>query len=105
MSKSFATLLTAFWFLAACSAAPYTGRSQLMLASESNAITSGEQAYNQIMRDSVLSDKAEALSIMRTVEERIARAATKPEYRWKFRVINDPETANAFCVPGGKGAV
>jgi len=105
MSKSFATLLTAFWFLAACSAAPYTGRSQLMLVSESNEITSGEQAYDQIMRDSVLSDNSEALRILRRVGERIARAANKPEYRWEFRVINDPETVNAFCVPGGKVAV
>src|SRR5207249_10021714 len=105
MSKSFATLLTAFWFLAACSAAPYTGRSQLMLVSESNEITSGEQAYDQIMRDSVLSDNSEALRILRRVGERIARAANKPEYRWEFRIINDPETVNAFCVPGGKVAV
>ncbi len=76
-----------------------------MLVSESNEITSGEQAYDQIMRDSVLSDNSEALRILRRVGERIARAANKPEYRWEFRVINDPETVNAFCVPGGKVAV
>ena len=52
-----------------------------MLVSESNEITSGEQAYDQIMRDSVLSDNSEALRILRRVGERIARAANKPEYR------------------------
>jgi metalloendopeptidase OMA1, mitochondrial len=76
-----------------------------MLVPEANEIGSGEQAYRYIMRDSVLSDNAEALRIVRRVGERIARAANKPEYSWEFRVINDPDQINAFCVPGGKVAV
>ena len=105
MKKKYPALIVFLGFLVACSTAPYTGRSQLMLVSESSEITSGEQAYTQITRDSVLSDNAEALRIVRRVGERIARAADKPEYRWEFRVINDPDTVNAFCVPGGKVAV
>jgi len=76
-----------------------------MLVSESSEIESGEEAYRHIMRDSVLTDNSDALRIVRKVGERIARAANKPEYRWEFRVINDPESINAFCVPGGKVAV
>lgn len=76
-----------------------------MLVSESNEIESGEQAYQLILRDSVLAESSDALRIVRKVGERIARAANKPEYRWEFRVINDPENINAFCVPGGKVAV
>jgi predicted Zn-dependent protease len=53
----------------------------------------------------VLADNSDALRIVRKVGERIARAANKPEYRWEFRLINEPETINAFCVPGGKVAV
>ena len=92
-------------FAAGCVSAPYTGRSQLMLVSESQEVASGEQAYRHILRDSVLSEESEALRIVRRVGERIARAADKPEYRWDFRMINDPEMINAFCVPGGKVAV
>ena len=76
-----------------------------MLVSESNEIESGEEAYRHIMRDSVLTDNSDALQMVRKVGERIARAANKPEYRWEFRVINDSEDINAFCVPGGKVAV
>ncbi len=65
----------------------------------------GEEAYRHILRDSVLSNNAEAQRIVRKVGERIARAANKPEYQWEFRVIDDPDTANAFAVPGGKVAV
>ncbi len=91
--------------MAGCATAPYTGRSQLMLVSEGDEIGAGEQAYRHILRDSVLSDNSEALRLVRKVGERIARAANKAEYKWDFRVINDPENVNAFCAPGGKVAV
>src|SRR3989304_3327161 len=91
--------------LVACTTAPYTGRSQLMLVSESQEVGLGEEAYRQTLRDSVLTNHPEALRIVRKVGERIARAANKPDYKWEFRVIDDPEMANAFAVPGGKVAV
>jgi predicted Zn-dependent protease len=105
MGKYGAAVFITFLFLVSCVTAPYTGRSQLMLVSESSELESGEQAYRYILRDSVLSDNSEALRIVSKVGEKIARAANKPEYRWQFRVINDPESVNAFCVPGGKVAV
>ena len=92
-------------FFGSCVSAPYTGRSQLMLVSESDEVASGQMAYREILRDSVTTSNPEALRMVRTVGERIAAAANKPDYRWEFRVINDPETVNAFCVPGGKVAV
>jgi metalloendopeptidase OMA1, mitochondrial len=103
--KKITSLAMALVFIGGCAAAPYTGRRQLMLVSESDEVVSGQQAYRQILRDSVSSADAEALRIVRRVGERIAAAANKPDYRWEFRVINDPEMVNAFCVPGGKVAV
>ena len=99
------SLILILFFIASCVSTPYTGRSQLMLVSESDEVTSGQLAYRQILRDSVSTSDQEALRMVRTVGERIAAAANKPDYRWEFRVINDPETVNAFCVPGGKVAV
>jgi predicted Zn-dependent protease len=95
----------ALLIFAGCATAPYTGRSQFLLVSEGQETALGEDAYRHILRDSVLSDNAEAERIVRKVGERIARAANKPEYKWEFRVVNDPEMANAFAVPGGKVAV
>jgi metalloendopeptidase OMA1, mitochondrial len=99
------SLILILFFIASCVSAPYTGRSQLMLVSESDEVTSGQLAYRQILRDSVSTSDQEALRMVRTVGGRIAAAANKPDYRWEFRVINEPETVNAFCVPGGKVAV
>lgn len=106
MVKSHSILSALFLvLLAACVSAPYTGRSQFMLVSESQEISMGEEAYRHELRSSVLSNNPEALRIVRKVGERIARAADKPDYRWEFRVIDDPEMVNAFAIPGGKVAV
>lgn len=91
--------------LVACTTAPYTGRSQFMLVSEGQELGLGEEAYRHTLRDSVLLRDYEAERIVRKVGERIARAANKPDYKWEFRVIDDPEMVNAFAVPGGKVAV
>ncbi len=76
-----------------------------MLVSEGQEVSLGEEAYRHILRESVLSHQQEALRIVRKVGERIARAADKPEYKWEFSIVNDPEMVNAFAVPGGKVAV
>jgi metalloendopeptidase OMA1, mitochondrial len=94
-----------FGLLLGCQTTPITGRSQLMLVSESQEVSLGEEAYRHILRDSVVSDHAEANRLLRKVGQRIARAANKPDYRWEFRVLDDPEMINAFAVPGGKVAV
>lgn len=98
-------LLPFAFLIIACATTPYTGRNQLMLVSEGQEKSLGEEAYRHILRDSVISSDPETLRIVRRVGERIARAANKPDYNWDFRVINDPEMVNAFCVPGGKVAV
>lgn len=88
-----------------CATAPYTGRSQVILVSEGQEASLGEDAYRHVLRDSVVLRNQEAERIVRKVGERIASVANKPEYRWEFTVINDPEMVNAFAVPGGKVAV
>src|SRR5690242_4458988 len=101
--RAAAALLALFLF--SCTTAPYTGRSQLMLVSEPEEVKLGAEAFTEQLRDSVLSDNPDAYRIVRRVGERIARAANKPDYKWEFRVFDDPEQVNAFCLPGGKVAV
>lgn len=104
MKKTLA-LIAVLFCINSCASAPYTGRSQVILVSEGQEVALGEDAYRHILRDSVVTRQAEAERIVRKVGERIARAAEKPQYKWEFSVINDPEMVNAFAVPGGKVAV
>ncbi len=91
--------------LAACTAVPFTQRRQVMLVSETQEIGLGLELYREILRHSVLNHDVVANRIVRTVGERIARAAHKPNYFWEFVVIDDPDTVNAWTLPGGKVGV
>jgi len=99
--------------LAACESAPVTGRSQLMLVSESEERQMGERAYNQLLsREVEVRDGGLAVTTIDRVGRRITDAAENPpdkmwkaaRYDWEFRTINKP-VVNAFCLPGGKIAV
>ena len=60
-------------FLAACVTAPITGRSQFVIVSEEEEVSLGEEAYRQILRESVISRNPDALRIVREVGRKIAR--------------------------------
>ncbi|MBI4517619.1 MAG: M48 family metallopeptidase [Deltaproteobacteria bacterium] len=89
----------------ACTSAPYTGRSQLVLVSESQEVQLGIDAYRQVLSKAVLVQEAPVLALVRRVGERVQAAADKPDYKWEFNVIDDDSMINAFALPGGKVAV
>jgi predicted Zn-dependent protease len=88
-----------------CVSAPYTHRSQFMLISESQENSLGVQAYHEVLKKEKIVHDPQLVDPVRAVGERIARAANKPDYKWEFNVIDEPKTANAFALPGGKIAV
>ncbi len=88
----------------ACGSVPFTERSQLRLISESQEISMGIEAYQEILKDErVITGTPEAEMVQR-VGRRIA-ATTGENFQWEFKLIDDPDTVNAFCLPGGKVAV
>src|SRR6266850_2848523 len=110
--RSLSALCGAAALLAACDSAPITGRSQLMLVSESEERQMGLQAYQQVLSKEPLSYDAETNALVEKVGRRIAAAAERPpdnlwrapRFRWEFKTVakNEP---NAFCLPGGKVVV
>ncbi|GKT08121.1 M48 family metallopeptidase [Desulforhabdus sp. TSK] len=88
--------------LSACATAPYTERRQLMLIEPSQELALGQRASAEVLskakpsRDPVYVEKVEQ------VGRKIAGAADRPDFAWEFRVLDDPKTVNAFCLPGGK---
>lgn len=88
----------------ACQTVPITGRSQIMLLSESEEQQMGLSAYQEILGKARVSGDPALNSQVLRVGQRIAQAAERPDYKWEFRVVEDKQ-ANAFCLPGGKIAV
>jgi predicted Zn-dependent protease len=90
--------------LAGCATVQYTNRTSFMLITPEEEIALGEEAYNQVLAEAKLSQDLEMVSSVEKVGKRIAAVADKPEYNWEFSLIDDPDSVNAFALPGGKVA-
>ncbi len=100
--------------VASCQSAPVTGRQQLMLVSESQAIDASTEAYAQVLapikKDGKLNDNAAMKARVDKITARLVAQAIKyrPEtesWDWQVAVIDDPKTLNAWCMAGGKMAI
>lgn len=98
--------------LSACATSP-TGRRQLMLVSEDTAISSSAQAYAQevgnMQKEGKLSTDKALVQRINTITSRLVAQAVimrpdSADWKWSVAVIDDPETANAWCMAGGKMA-
>ena len=91
--------------LVACTQAPVTHRSQLILVSAEEETKLGAQAYREVLSKSPTVKSDRYVDPVRRIGERLARAADRSDYKWEFAVIDDPKQVNAFALPGGKVAV
>lgn len=90
---------------AACATVPETGRKQLLLVSPQQEFQLGLSEFEKLKETTpVSSDRAAAARVQR-VGERIASVASLPGAAWEFVLFDEPDTANAFCLPGGKVGV
>lgn len=109
-----ATIFILSLSLIGCAKNPVTGRSQFMLVSEEKAISASSEAYVQMLAPldedgKIDSDPAMATRVNQITAKLIAQAILfRPEtegWEWRVKVIDDPETVNAFCMAGGKMAI
>lgn len=113
MRRSFsATLLAAA--LIGCTANPITGRSQLILVSESQVIAQSTQAYRaelapwskqgKLNNDPALQQRINGITD-RLITQAIRYRPETERWDWQVAVIDEPKTVNAFCLPGGRMAI
>lgn len=96
-----ALLGSLFAFCVQCVSTPVTQRMSLQLIPEPQMNKMGEQAYADIRGKSPKSQNRAVRDVVERVGRRIAAASGK-NYAWEFEVFDDPNTVNAFCLPGGK---
>ncbi len=90
--------------LGGCRAAPMTGRRQLILMPESQEISLGLQAFDEVVAQQPASQNVALSQLVNRVGQRIAATSDRTDLDWEFRLIASSEQ-NAFCLPGGKVAV
>lgn len=92
--------------LAGCQTVPVTGRQQFNLIPPGQDPQLGAQAYAQMLEGArVRNSGPEYQMVTRVIERLVAVAEAPPEYRWEVNLIDEPQTANAWALPGGKMAV
>ena len=111
--KKTAFVLVMFALLSACATSP-TGRRQLMLVSEKDAISASRQQYLQTMgklsAEGKLVTDPKILKRVDTITGRLISQAiimrpASSSWEWSVQVIDDPKTVNAWCMAGGRMAI
>jgi predicted Zn-dependent protease len=90
---------------AACATVGMTGRKQLLLLPEGEEQKLGLASYEEILKKEKLSTDPQHNELVQRVGQRIAAATGRSDLAWEFKVIDNSQTINAFCLPGGKVAV
>lgn len=100
--------------LASCTTNPVTGRKQLMLVPESQAIAASKEAYAEMLKpldnkgkidnDGALAQRVERIT-SRIVAQAIRYRPETANWDWTIAVIDDPKTVNAFAMAGGRMAI
>ncbi|MCB0490287.1 MAG: M48 family metallopeptidase [Cyclobacteriaceae bacterium] len=114
MIKSISAILSIL-LLAACATVPVTGRRQVSLVSNAEIIQMSADQYQQVLRENKLSTNQEQVAMVKrvgsniktAVEQYMASKGASAElagFNWEFNLIQDDQTVNAWCMPGGKVA-
>ncbi|HZL99543.1 MAG TPA: M48 family metallopeptidase [Planctomycetota bacterium] len=116
MSRSTSRLLSAAALalataLPACETVPGTGRSQLIMVPASMDLSLGAEGYQQTLAEAQLITSGPDYEMVQRVGQRVSEAAERLytersiDFEWEIVLIDEPETVNAWCMPGGKMAV
>lgn len=87
--------------LCGCRKVEGTGRSQLILTSESSETAMGLQAFQDVLKKERRCTDPQINALIERVGRRIAAAAPQKGFQYEFVALESKE-ANAFCLPGGK---
>jgi predicted Zn-dependent protease len=113
MLRQIAVVTLTALVVVACATSP-TGRRQLMLVSEDQAISASRQAYVQDMsklkaEGKLVTDPKLLARVEKITERLVAQAVIlRPDsakWDWSVEVIDEPKTVNAWCMAGGRMAI
>lgn len=93
-------LISSYFLVESCARNPVTGKSQVVLMSESQEIAMGQQADPQIIAQFGLYGDSSLQRFINEKGRQMAAISHRPNLEYHFRIV-DSEVLNAFAVPGG----
>jgi len=111
--KKFSCCCCAPLLLPSCSEVAITNRKQLSFVSEDRVNKQALQAYESIKQTENLIKSGSEYTALNEVGKKVTNSVEQyfmnmgqseklKDYNWEFILIDDKETLNAWCMPGGK---
>ncbi|MFT5585045.1 MAG: putative Zn-dependent protease [Cognaticolwellia sp.] len=91
--------------LVACVKVPITGRRQANLIPDTLMRQIGASTYQSTLAEEKVAKGTENAKVINSVGKKIAKSADQPKFDWQFKLLQNSESINAWCLPGGKIAV
>ncbi|MEM7195981.1 MAG: M48 family metalloprotease [Pseudomonadota bacterium] len=86
--------------ISGCATNPVTGRSDIVLMSESQEIELGRKHHRQVLQQYPVYNDKELQNYVSALGQRLADASHRSHLDFSFTVLDSPEV-NAFALPGG----
>lgn len=93
-------LVSILAFLISCAVNPVTGKTELMLLSESDEIQLGQQSDKEVVAQYGLYNDPQLQSYIDQLGQKMVKVSHRPNLSFSFRLLDSP-VINAFAVPGG----
>ena len=114
LTKSLSLCLT-LALLIQCKTVPLTGRSQFNVVGNDKIFPMSFEQYEQVKKEGDLITGTDESRMVKRVGARIQRAVENyfqeqgqsnylADYQWEYNLIQEDNTVNAWCMPGGKVA-
>ena len=111
--KKFSCACCAPFFLSSCTEVAITNRKQFSFVSEESINKQAKQAYDSIKKTENIIRSGSQVSMLNEVGKKVTTSVesyfnemghfeTLKNYEWEYILIDDPDTLNAWCMPGGK---
>lgn len=91
--------------VSACITTPVTGRRAFNAMSIEQDKSLGSEAYADVISKAKVVDQRPEFAMVKRCTDRLAAVADDPGFEWEVHLIDEPDTVNAWCMPGGKMAV
>ncbi len=109
------TFILIITFVFSCQKVPLTGRQQFTPLPESQILGMSFQNYNEVLKTSKLSKNQKDVEMIKRVGKKLSGSVENyfrennmadkiDDFEWEFNLIEDDNTVNAWCMPGGKVA-
>lgn len=94
------SLILAIALLISCAVNPVTGKTELMLLSESDEVQLGQQSDKEIVAQFGLYNDQQLQAYIEQLGQTMVKVSHRPNLAFSFRLLDSP-VINAFAVPGG----